>query len=199
MKYESNRSKIDEAIHQGLRRGLLAGATHYQASVKKAMSGHASNRGNGGKPSPAGGPPGVRTGTLRRSVQIDVGGLIRGTQTKVLIGTDLVYARIQEFGGTIRAKGGGLAVPIHPDAQRASAAGRSPRDMSDLKFIPRPGKPPLLIRDNNGQWDLMYVLPRSVVLPARPVWRPTFKREVKKIGSLVQRGVKFAVSKAGAS
>lgn len=195
MKYESNRAKIDAALDEGIRRGVLAGAIHYQASVKKAMSKHASNRSNGGNASPAGGPPGVATGTLRRSVQIDVGGLIRGDRPHAKIGTNVEYAAIHEFGGTITARGGGLAVPIHADAKRASAQGRGPRDFSDLVFINRPGKPPLLIRDKGGQWDIMYVLPKSVVMPARPVWRPTFKREMNKIKDLIRRGIDTALRK----
>lgn len=196
MKYESNRERIDAAIHEGTRRGLLAGAIHYQGSVKKQLNRHASNRGNGGQASPPGSPPGNRTGTLSRSVQVDVGGLIRGSQKRVKIGTDIIYARIHEFGGTIQAKGGGLAVPIHADAKRASDQGRGPRDFNDLTYISRPGKPPLLVRDKGGQWDIMYVLPKSVVMPARPVWRPTFKRELKKIKKHIKRRIDDAVRRA---
>lgn len=195
MKYESNRAKIDAALDEGIRRGVLAGAIHYQASVKKAMSKHASNRSNGGNSSPAGGPPGVATGTLRRSVQIDVGGLTRGDRPHAKIGTNVEYAAIHEFGGTITARGGGLTVPIHPDAKRASAQGKGARSFGDLKFIPRPGKDPLLVRDKNGTFEVMYVLKKSVVMPARPVWRPTFKRETKKIKGLIRRGIEAALRK----
>jgi phage gpG-like protein len=193
MTYQSNRAKIDRAIDKGIRNGVLAAGVHYQSSVKKAMSKHASNRGNGGRSSPAGGPPGVATGTLRRSVQIDIGGLTRGDTARVRVGTNVEYARIHEFGGVITAKGGGLTVPIHPDARRASDQGRSARDFPDLVLVPRPGKPPLLIRDRGGVWDIMYVLPKSVVMPARPVWRPVFKRENKQMQDLIRRGVDAAL------
>ncbi|MEM6259678.1 MAG: HK97 gp10 family phage protein [Planctomycetota bacterium] len=194
MKYQSNRKSIDAALQRGMANGLEAAATHYQSRVKQAMSKHASNRGNGGSASPPGTPPGVRSGNLRRSVQIDRS-QNKGPRPRVRVGTNVEYAPIHEFGGTIAAKGGGLAVPIHPDAKRASEQGRGPRDFADLIFIPRAGKPPLLVRDTGGQWDIMYVLPKRVILPARPVWRPTFKRELKTIKAIIRRGVDAALDR----
>lgn len=98
MKYQSNRKQVDAAIERGLIRGLDAAAILYQAGVKQALSKH-----GGPGPSPAGSPPAVQTGTLRRSVQVDRS-KNKGKHPKVRIGTNLVYARIHEFGGTITPK-----------------------------------------------------------------------------------------------
>ena len=91
-----------------------------------------------------------------------------------------VYAGIHEYGGTITAKGGALAVPVHKDAR-----GKSPREFGDLVMIKRKGsgKPPLLIRrmarGRQGQLsfmeDIMYVLMKSVKIPERPYLRPALE------------------------
>jgi phage gpG-like protein len=58
---------------------------------------------SGPSPSPAGSPPAVQSGDLRRSVKPmpPVGG---GPVWSVVVGGTTVYARIQELGGTIHAK-----------------------------------------------------------------------------------------------
>jgi hypothetical protein len=58
---------------------------------------------SGPSPSPAGSPPAVQSGDLRRSVKPmpPVGG---GPVWAVTVGGTTVYARIQELGGTITAK-----------------------------------------------------------------------------------------------
>ncbi len=189
MKYESNRAAVDGAILRGMREGLTRCGVLYQREMKKAL--------NGPSPSRPGKPPGKDTGTLGRSVQIDIGGLNRGKRMHVRVGTNVVYAPIHEFGGSVKAKGGGLTVPIHPDAKRASKKGESARDQSDLFMIKRPGKSPLLARDGGGQLDIMYAMPKRVVIPARPAWRPVFKRNIKKFGNSVRRSVDQALQKLG--
>lgn len=79
------------------------------------------------------------------------------------------YAAIHEHGGTIRPRNArALAVPLSAEARQYS----SPRDMADLQYIPRRGRPPLLARvlHKRGQeagLEVHWVLLRSVTLPAR--------------------------------
>ena len=76
------------------------------------------------------------------------------------------YAGILERGGKILPKNAkALAVPISAEAKSHT----SPRDMADLTFIPRKGKPPLLVRLIGGQHERMevhWVLLSSVTIPA---------------------------------
>ncbi len=99
-----------------------------------------------------------------------------------------VYAGMLERGGTItpkRAKA--LAVPVSEEARQAA----SPRDMPNLIYIPRKGKPPLLVREltrrgNMTGMEVHWVLLASVTIPpfhwltrgagdARPDMRATFQ------------------------
>jgi len=157
----------------------------------KLTEGGASNIGSGGQSSPAGGPPAVDTGALRRSFGVDsktadstdaygisqrIGlGLIRR------VGTKLIYARIQEFGGVIRMKDKRLLVPIGVEGKRFIRRYGKPKGAiraQKLTLIRRPGKDPLLVKINGsgkgkGQsWTLIAVLKESVRLPARPYMRP---------------------------
>ncbi len=76
------------------------------------------------------------------------------------------YGRVQAKGGTIFPKNArALAIPISKEAKRHS----SPREMEDLDLIPRPGRPPLLVRQIKGgraRLEVHWVLVRSVVIPA---------------------------------
>lgn len=78
------------------------------------------------------------------------------------------YAGILERGGTIyprRARA--LAVPVSEEAKRYT----SPRDMPDLTYIPRKGRPPLLVRELKRRghmtgFEVHWVLLASVIIPA---------------------------------
>jgi hypothetical protein len=174
-------------------RAAEAGAIVLQAEVKKTLGmGGSSNRGNGGRASSPGGQPAVNTGTLRRSIQIGLPSGDRvafdGRVFKTAVGTRLRYARVQEFGGMIAAKGGLLTIPIHAEAKRASAQGRSARSFSDA-FIVRTKKQLLIVRNRGrgkGQRvEVLYVLKSSVRLPARPYFRPSIARARTKVAAAI--------------
>ena len=82
------------------------------------------------------------------------------------VGTNLIYAPIHQFGGTIRAsKGKYLAIPIGPAAIAASRAGGGPRQFpGPLHYIVSHAGNKLLMGDDGPQ----YVLKESVTMPARP-------------------------------
>ena len=90
--------QLDAILNQKIRDGLNRAAITLQNEIKLGLSLSSS-------PSQAGTPPGVKTGTLRRSIQVDnseIGNL------RVRVGTNLKYARIQEFGGVVKASIGKL-------------------------------------------------------------------------------------------
>lgn len=95
MQYKSNRPAIDKAIQAGIKQGLDAAGVHLQREIRDSL--------NGQSPSSPGNPPGRRTGTLAKSIQVDRSGN-RGARPVVRVGTNLEYAPIHEFGGTITPK-----------------------------------------------------------------------------------------------
>lgn len=65
-------------------------------------------------------------GMLSKSVAYEV------TGNKVLVGTNLVYARIQQYGGRVTPKKAkALTIPVHPKAY-----GKRASDFPDLVYIP---------------------------------------------------------------
>lgn len=203
MTVEWNGQMIRDAVGEGVREGLLQAGLHMQRAIRKNLNKRASNRGNGGQASPAGQPPANNTGTLSRSITIqqvlDKGVLLPFVE----VGSSVEYAAIHEFGGIIRAKGRALTVPIHPDAKRASARGQSPRTaFKDAFVLKRKSKAPLLVRNKNrrGQLvgiDVLYVLAKQVVMPARPYMRTTFQQEKKEIPMIINRSVARNLAKRG--
>jgi len=160
------------------------GSITYQEAVKKTLSaGGASNIGQGGRSSQPGGPPAVKTGMLRRSFGVNGPGSIneiRDGGLTVRIGTNLPYARIQEYGGIIRPVNvKALPVPIGVEGQRVMREFGGDLRRADLTYIPRKGKDPLLVRmigkGKNARMQVLFVLKQSVRLPARPYMRPTVK------------------------
>jgi len=105
-----------------------------------------------------------KTRTLSRSIHTE---LVSSSRSKasVEIGTNLEYAAIQEFGGTIVAKKGKfLAIPLDKGAE-----GYGPRDF--------PGKLHFVGNNSGGvlmdaQGKAHYALKHSVVIPAHPYLRP---------------------------
>jgi phage gpG-like protein len=85
---------IDNIIKQKRQEGLSRAAITLQNEIKMQLSLSSS-------PSKAGSPPGVNTGTLRRSIQIDNTEL---DYLKIRVGTNVKYAAIQNFGGVVKAK-----------------------------------------------------------------------------------------------
>ena len=80
------------------RAALSRVAVHFQGQVKRIFSKYGT--GKYGPPSPPGKPPGVRTGTLRRSIQIDRS-KNKGPKPMIRVGTNLVYAPAHEFGSKV--------------------------------------------------------------------------------------------------
>ena len=86
-------------IEANVVKALDRSAIIVQREVKLQLSKHGNVSGE--NPSKPGTPPGVRTGTLRRSVQIDRSKI---QAFRVRIGPGVIYGRIHELGGTIVPK-----------------------------------------------------------------------------------------------
>jgi phage gpG-like protein len=108
-----------------------------------------------------------RTRTLARSLHMEVTKLTRHA-VELAIGTDLVYAPIHEFGGTIVPKNARLlAIPV---GDRTG----SPRKYNDLHFV-RARSGQMFLMDSEG--NIQYSLRAKVTIPARPYMRPAFDEE----------------------
>jgi phage gpG-like protein len=90
--------QINSILEKRLQEGLNRAAILLQNEIKMGLSLSTS-------PSKAGSPPGVKTGTLRRSIQVDNSDI---SNLRVRVGTNIKYARIQEYGGVIKSKIGKL-------------------------------------------------------------------------------------------
>ena len=95
-----------------------------------------------------------------------------------VVGSNLAYARIHELGGTIRprrAKYLTIPLPATLTAQSGASRGRA-RDFRDT-FIKRSKAGNLIIfRENGGSITPLFVLKKSVSIPARPYLRPAMER-----------------------
>lgn len=157
-----------------------------------------------------------RTGTLRRSIHIgghtemasdfspgevgpdgkpaysDIGSPApEPTRVELLIGTNLVYAGIQEFGGVVSPKTAKLlAIPVDAAARTAG----SPRGQ-DLVFVKTQGGQ-MFLMDKEGK--IRYSLRRSVTIPAHPYLRPAFDENTeaieREIGIVLREGIEDALA-----
>lgn len=131
-------------------------------------------------PSAPGQFPAHDQSTLRNSIAFASPEAL-GTPGHAAFGTAIHYGRMLEFGGTIRAKGKKLKVPI--DRERARSVERTGK-AKDLVLIKREGKAPILAlvknagrasrRTSTGHYAggdqviPVYVLMQSVTIKPRP-------------------------------
>lgn len=111
------------------------------------------------------------TSRLAMSITHDAG------DDEVVVGTNVAYGPIHQFGGEIRPKKAkALTIPISEIAK-----GKRAREFADLFILKREGKAPLLVRRRGSdRIEPMYVLMKKVTLPPRPflVWLPEFDKEI---------------------
>lgn len=175
--YTSFRTQLTGKIKGRVDAGLNAAAAVYVERVRASFS--LTGRGT---PSSPGQPPSVQTGDLRRRLyhRLKAPGV-------AVAGSNLKYARIQELGGTIVAKGKKLAVPIGERGRRlAKMAGGNLRSL-DL-HAERSKSGALLLyetvqvtkgrRGKGKRHDHppVFALVDSVTLPARPYLRPMLRK-----------------------
>lgn len=170
-----------QLIRDAASKSLEASALFLKSQVDRTMT---------ARRPPAGSPVGTRTASLRRSLYA-----VRTGQFAFQVTANIRYARIHEFGGKIVARGGSLLVPISDKAERYSRqnGGKAP---SDLVFIKRRGKAPLLVKPfqrgrgskrADAGFELWYVLLKSVRIPARPFMRPGLEKNRARAAEVFQQ------------
>lgn len=125
------------------------------------------------------------TGRLKRSIAVSTP-VVKGHRVSVRVGTNVVYAAVQEFGGTIvprQAKM--LAIPI------GNRRG-SPRRYNDLHII-RTRSGSVLLVDQSG--EAHYLLVPKVTIPAHPYLRPAFRARQNDVIRIVLRSMLGAMGR----
>lgn len=100
------------------------------------------------------------TGRLKASITFEA------DMERVVIGSPVSYARIQQEGGVVRPKSKKfLAIPVHPDAYS-----KRPRDFGEdfLFSIPDRGGLRLVHEERGGALTTYFLLRKLVRIPARP-------------------------------
>lgn len=198
-----NHGDMMKAARRGIVDGLTAVQVEFQKDIGKMLNRHASNRSRGGTPSPVGSPPGKATGTLARSWQtparngfavVDVSGLSDPLRPRINHGSNLAYARIHEYGGPIPGKPW-LTIPVHPDAKSASAQGVRALAFGNTFIRPiKNGKLGIFRSRKRSEPELLYILQKSVRMPARPYVLPASRETQGKAariaGGFLNRALK---------
>lgn len=181
---------LTRAIHTACLQGIIG----MSVAVKNDVREHFSRNGKF-QPSLPGQPPAIKRNQLRNSIQVDVAGVMSG-RLRARVGSNLKYARIHERGGIIRPKSGKmLPVPIN-DAAKRLAQSKGTQSLRDMPFVTRrlPSGRVYLVglfgkafgsyyTDASGKRrevrrtdQPVFVLKRSVKMPARPYLAPAASR-----------------------
>ena len=133
-----------------------------------------------------------REGLLSSSIQLS------GAQGKVTtvgdsmigtLGTNMEYAAVQEYGGTIRPKHGKyLAIPITRKygGQALTDRGRSrgrPRDFKDTFFAVSKKGNLIMFGKYNGKVVPLFAMKKEVKIPKRPYMKPSLQ---EKAGDIIK-------------
>lgn len=192
------RVEIQRASRSGLRQGLALIRGGIQETIRDTFR-HKS------------------AGGLMQSVRANV--FEEGDELSGLLVVDKKYAGIHEFGGTIRPREKkALTVPIAPEA-----VGRRAADFPNLIFIKRgAGKPPILAIELFKQTKVrqiatdprthrklfgvrqgaagtaraikpLFILLKSVDMPARPYFFPTIKERLQEIPKAIRQQIDAAL------
>lgn len=130
----------------------------------------------------------IRTRNLSRSMHMEVTEHSAQSAT-VEIGTDVEYAAIHEYGGTIQAKNGKyLAIPVN-------GASGSPTKRGDLK-LRKTGGGTLVLVDPGG--SIQYILKPSVQIPAQPYLRPAADEHGEEAQAEIGKALAILIEQAAA-
>lgn len=158
--------KLDQAVFRGMQKATI----HVQGLARKNATNQGVFKGASGR----------LAGSIAREV------VVAGNDIVGRIGSPLAYAGVQEgldkalrpkAQTIIKAKSKKLAIPLGAARTKAGRARfTSPRQVPNLKVIPRRGKSTLLARVvARNKIIPMFVLKDSVKIKARPYMRPALK------------------------
>lgn len=137
------------------------------------------------------------SGRLARSIAREI--KVEGNDIVGRIGSALVYAGVQEgldkqnrsrMRTVIKAKKKWLTVPTNA-AKTASGQPRfsSVRNVPNVKFIPRKGKPPLWAQVQNRKLKVFFVGRKQVTIDANPYMRPALKTGLPQVEVIIMNEI----------
>lgn len=183
-------------VTQSVSKAVAGSAIELQEEIQHQLSLKSSSITSGGTPSLPGLPPALNTGALRRSI---VAKNITTEQLKPTwrVGTNLIYARIQEFGGYIHAKKSKfLTIPLGVDGRRAARNAKGNIRSLNLTFLVVNGKPFLgkfLKRAKAAIFKPLFILKKKVYLPPRPYMRPARIQHEPKLRADITAAIAWAL------
>lgn len=169
--------RIPDAMFTSAKAAIAKATFEAHAEVTKNASGTKLNR---------------RTGALARSFQTRVS----GTKVSNLRGevyTDSIYAPIQEYGGTIRAKSKYLSVPGGPYLNIPTTFNQTPagaQRLSARNVFDRKGH---IVRSSTGKYVVMmngmpmFWLVKKVTIPERLGMRSAQRRQIRPLLDTLQQ------------
>jgi len=139
----------------------------------------------------------IRSGDLQRSIRAQpVERTARSVVGRVIAGQGLAYARIQEYGGTITAKNTEfLAIPLDAAKTDAGVARFAPRQAEGEGYKTFVAKSIIFGRRPGEDAVPLFLLRRSVKIPARPYMRPAMKDFQPRILRDIARAVNLVASR----
>lgn len=178
-----DKEKLVKAIRRGAAKGVALAAIKLQSHVRTLLNQKGSNLEAGGIASYPGEPPAMGNGGLWKSIQA-VKVTSPDTKPTWRVGSNLIYARVQELGGIITGKKGMLAVPIGVEGRRAARNAGGDLRKLNLVFIKNKKYAMLWGPVGGGSKSVgiagkklipLFILKKSVMMPARPYFRPAIK------------------------
>ena len=131
----------------------------------------------------------VDTGTMLRSVGSEITERST-TRVTAVAGTNLVYAAIHEFGGTIVPRNAQfLSIPLTSEAKRYN----SPRDFPQKLHAIINGDRGVLVDEGD---TAQYALVKSVNMPARPYMRPAWDEHIDEAVGEVRDVLRLLIRQA---
>lgn len=131
--------------------------------------------------------------TLRQS--FTSAAFVQGKKAVGVVGSNLVYARIHELGGTIRpVKAGALTIPMR---RKAGARGARASDYPNAFILRLPGRGAYLVRKVGTGLDFLFVLKKQVRIRAKHYLERTQKEEQTKLVQLLNREVQAVIGTGG--
>jgi hypothetical protein len=196
-KTTDNTAKFQAAMRRSLAVGITRAAVAVASEMKRGMG-----RGTRFTPSAPGTPPNRQRSGLANSIG-STKATEAGSKFTASAGSALPYARIQDRGGTIRAKGGKfLLVPINVAAKRLQETHQGSLRSLPMKVIRTKGGKLYLMGDDrvkytNKQAGLrvnnkpIFALRRSITMRKRPWAAPALAKATKD--GTIDRAIRGAV------
>lgn len=176
--------KLPDKITEQLLRDAQRAALIVQREVRLQIQGGSLGRSTG---------PHVRRGKLAQSWQTSAPQKLGGGEVRVSVGSGLIYARIHETGGAVRARNAkALTIPL-----TAAAARRPARSFPDT-FLLKFGANAFIVMKKGKKLEFLYVLKKQVQMPRRRYVSNAIDQARPQFAPLILRGLDAAIKGSGA-